>query len=196
MTGQGPATQPHSPEPSLERSGPATVIRTVGHGTLEASAFADLVAGAAVELVADVRRYPGSRRYPHFASAEMALWLDSSGLVYRWLPALGGRRRPSADSANVALRNPQFRAYADHMATGEFTAGVHELLEIAAERAVAVMYAETVWWRCHRRLLADHLVLVEGRTVEHLFPGGRLAPHPITPGARLAGDHVAYDTAP
>jgi uncharacterized protein (DUF488 family) len=180
--------------PPVSRSTRATVIRTVGHGTLTAPAFTDLVAGAGIELVVDVRRYPGSRRHPQFASAEMALWLDSSGLGYRWLPALGGRRRPSPDSVNVALRNPQFRAYGDHMATGEFAAGVRELLMIAAERAAVVMCSETVWWRCHRRLLADHLVLIEGRIVEHLFPDGRLTLHPVTPGARVAGAHVAYDT--
>jgi uncharacterized protein (DUF488 family) len=193
MTGHRPAPQPLRSEPSTERAEPAKAIRTVGHGTLEASAFADVVARAGAEQVVDVRRYPGSRRHPHFASAEMALWLDSSGLGYRWLPALGGRRRPSPDSLNVALRNPQFRAYGDHMATGEFAAGVRELLVIAAERAAVVMCSETVWWRCHRRLLADHLVLIEGRTVEHLFPDGHLVPHPVTPGAHVAGDHVAYD---
>jgi uncharacterized protein (DUF488 family) len=110
-------------------------IRTVGHGTLEASAFADLVAGAGVALVADVRRYPGSRRHPHFASADMVRWLDSSGLGYRWLPALGGRRRPSAGSVNVALRNPQFRAYGDHMATDEFAAGAGDVVVGVLERA-------------------------------------------------------------
>jgi uncharacterized protein (DUF488 family) len=174
--------------------GPTGVIRTVGHGTLEASAFTDLVTRAGIELVVDVRRYPGSRRHPHFASTEMAVWLESSGVGYRWLPALGGRRRPSPDSINVALRNPQFRAYGDHMASGEFMTGVDELLESTTGRSAAVMCSETVWWRCHRRLLADHLVLVRGFTVEHLFPDGRLAPHPVTPGARRAGDHVVYDT--
>jgi uncharacterized protein (DUF488 family) len=170
------------------------VVRTVGHGTLEASAFVDLVVRAGIELVVDVRRYPGSRRHPHFGSAEMAVWLESSGVGYRWLPALGGRRRPSPGSVNVALRNPQFRAYGDHMATDEFTTGVRELVGLAADRPTAVMCSETVWWRCHRRLLADHLVLVEGVTVEHLFPDGRLTPHPVTPGGRRAGGHVVYDT--
>jgi uncharacterized protein (DUF488 family) len=169
------------------------VIRTVGHGTLDASRFADLLGRTGVAVVVDVRRYPGSRRQPHLASEEMAAWLGASGLGYRWVPALGGRRRPSRNSPNVALRNPQFRAYGDHMATEEFSAGVRALLEMAADEPVAAMCSETVWWRCHRRLLADHLVLVEGLTVEHLFPDGRLTAHPVTVGARPAGDHVVYD---
>jgi uncharacterized protein (DUF488 family) len=187
-------TAPHGDRPAGGRH-PKGAIRTVGHGTLEASAFADVVVRAGIELIVDVRRYPGSRRHPHFASTEMAGWLESSGVGYRWLPALGGRRRPSPDSVNVALRNPQFRAYGDHMATDEFATGVRELTGAAADRSTAVMCSETVWWRCHRRLLADHLVLVDGLIVEHLFPDGRLSPHPVTPGGRLAGDHVVYDTA-
>jgi len=97
------------------------------------------------------------------------------------------------DSPNVALRNPQFRAYADHMTTAEFAAGVAELLGVAPDRSAAVMCSESVWWRCHRRLLADHLVLVEGLTVEHLMHDGRRTAHPVTPGARRSGPHVVYD---
>lgn len=168
-------------------------IRTVGHGTLEADGFSDLVRGAGLDVVVDVRRYPGSRRLPQFGSEAMQAWLAAGDVGYRWLVALGGRRTPEPDSPNVGLRNPQFRGYADHMATPEFAAGVAELVTLAAERPATVMCAESVWWRCHRRLLADHLVLVERIRVEHLFHDGRLTEHAPTPEARRQGDRVVYD---
>ena len=168
-------------------------MTTVGHGAATAEAFATLVHDAGVARVVDVRRYPGSRRHPHFAGAAMARWLPEDGVAYSWLPSLGGRRSPRPDSPNVALRNDQFRGYADHMAGEEFLAGVAELEALAAREPVAVMCAEAVWWRCHRRLLADHLVLVDGVAVEHLLPDGRRRAHPLTAGARRAGDHVVYD---
>jgi uncharacterized protein (DUF488 family) len=170
-------------------------IRTLGHGTLSSTAFTALARDVGIEVVVDIRRFPGSRRVPHFAGDAMATWLPTDGLDYRWLVELGGRRTPTKESANVALRNAQFRAYADHMASAEFASGVAELCRVAAERAVAVMCAESVWWRCHRRLLADHLVLIEAVTVEHVFHDGRLVAHPVTAEARADEDHVAYDLA-
>lgn len=169
------------------------VIRTLGHGTLPADEFARTVSDAGVEVVVDVRRYPGSRRYPHFAGHEMATWLPGHGLGYRGLPALGGRRTTVPGSPNVGLRNEQFRAYADHMASAEFADGVADLTALAADRPVAVMCAESVWWRCHRRLLADHLLLVAEVAVAHLFHDGRLVEHTPTPEARRAGTRVVYD---
>lgn len=170
-----------------------TPIRTVGHGTATADELAELLHGADIEEVVDVRRYPGSRRHPHFGTDAMAEWLPEHGLSYVHLPALGGRRRPDPDSPNRGLRNDQFRAYGDHMATTEFAGGIAELLERAEERSVAIMCAESVWWRCHRRLVADHLVLVVERPVEHLFHDGRLTAHEPTAEARRDGDHVVYD---
>ncbi len=168
-------------------------ILTVGHGALEAAELAGLLTEAGVEEVVDVRRYAGSRRHPQFASAAMAQWLPEHGIDYRWVPALGGRRRPDPGSPNVALRNEQFRAYADHMASAEFLGGVDELLAEAHAHSVAVMCAESVWWRCHRRLLADHLVLIDDTAVEHLFHDGRVQPHPPTPEARVAEGRLVYD---
>ena len=170
-------------------------LLTVGHGTLKAERFSQLVRDAGVDLVVDVRRFPGSRRSPHFGRGPMAAWLPARGAEYRWLPALGGRRSPSPASANTGLRNPQFRAYADHMSSEEFAAGVAELLRLQAGRVAAVMCSEAVWWRCHRRLLADHLVLIEELIVEHLFHDGRLVPHPLTPEARPAAGRVVYGEA-
>lgn len=168
-------------------------IRTVGHSTLGAEEFAALVGSMAVDVVVDVRAFPGSRRLPHFSEAELAAWLPDHGMAYRWLPVLGGRRRATAGSPNVGLRNAQFRAYADHMRSHEFLEGVAELDRVAVDRVVAVMCAEAVWWRCHRRLLADHLVMVAQRPVEHGFPDGRLVAHQPLPEARRVGDHLVYD---
>lgn len=169
-------------------------VTTVGHGTLPADAFAELLRRAGVEEVVDVRSFPGSRRNPQFGREAMAGWLPEAGIAYRWLPALGGRRRPVPGSPHVALRNESFRAYADHMETPLFRDGVTELEQLATARQVAVMCSESVWWRCHRRLLADHLVLVRDAAVSHLMHDGRRTAHPTTPGARLAPSGVRYDT--
>ncbi len=154
-----------------------------------------LLEAAGIETVVDVRRFPGSRRRPHFGREAMVAWLAAGGVDYRWMQGLGGRRRVRAESPNVALRNLQFRAYADHMSSSEFASAVAELLDVAGVSPSAVMCSESVWWRCHRRLLADHLVLVEGVDVAHVFHDGRIAAHPITPGARRVGGGVVYDAA-
>lgn len=167
-------------------------LRTLGHGTATQSALTDLLTGAGITLLVDVRRFPGSRRHPHVGQEQLARWLPAEGIDYRWMSELGGRRKAEAGSANSGLRNPQFRAYADHMASAEFRAAVQGLCTLAAAQSVAVMCSEAVWWRCHRRLLADHLVLVEDGHVEHLFHDGRLVEHPVTPGARRSGHHVVY----
>ena len=168
-------------------------ILTVGHGTLAAAAFAQLLQGEAVDLVIDVRRFPGSRRHPQFAGDAMSVWLPHLGTDYVWLPALGGRRRPTPGSPNVALRNPQFRAYADYMGSDEFAVAVKDLYAQQSKRAVALMCSESLWWRCHRRLVADHLVLVERLAVHHLFHDGRHMPHPVMAEARRINNRVVYD---
>jgi uncharacterized protein (DUF488 family) len=168
---------------------------TVGHGTLAAEGLVEVLRGAGVALVVDVRAFPGSRRHPQFAREEMARWLPDAGVAYRWEPRLGGRRRGRPDSANVALRHPAFRAYADHMAGPEFAAGLDDLLADAAARPTAAMCSESLWWRCHRRLVSDAAMLVRGAVVAHVLHDGRVVPHQVTEGARLAdgGDHVIYD---
>jgi uncharacterized protein (DUF488 family) len=168
-------------------------ILTVGHGTLDVERFAALLAEGGVSELVDIRRYPGSKRHPYFGSDAMASWLPAAGVSYRWAPALGGRRKGDPDSPNIGLRNEQFRAYADHMESTEFLAVVDELLEGAVDSATAVMCSESVWWRCHRRLLADHLMLLDEISVEHLFHDGRRQEHPPTPEARVDGDRLVYD---
>ena len=169
------------------------VVSTIGHGTLPAEAFSALLAEAGVGRVVDVRSYPGSRHNPQFGREEMERWLPAAGIDYRWLRALGGRRRPLPASRHIALRHDAFRAYADHMATPEFLDGVDELLTASAELPTAVMCSESVWWRCHRRLLADHLVLVRRVDVVHLMHDGRRTDHAPTAGVRAADGQVVYD---
>ena len=163
-------------------------MHTVGHCTLTEEAFVALVQGAGVSTVVDVRRYPGSRRNPQFGRDVMASWLGDGGFSYVWMPSLGGRRSVAAGSVNTGLRNEQFRAYADHMASPEFREGVDEVMGLPG--SVAVMCAETLWWRCHRRLLADYLVLVRGVEVLHLVPGSAPSAHVPTAGAAVDLDGV------
>jgi len=168
-------------------------LHTVGHGTLHEDAFGTLLREAGIAAVADVRSFPGSRHNPQFARAAMERWLPDCELDYGWLPALGGRRRPQAGSRHTALRNDGFRAYADHMETPEFVEGVDELLDGWDIDGTAVMCSESVWWRCHRRLLADHLVLIRGLDVVHLMHDGRQTPHAPTDGVRIDGERLVYD---
>jgi uncharacterized protein (DUF488 family) len=168
-------------------------LLTVGHGTLPADELAALLTDHGVALLVDVRSYPGSRRHPHFGRAEMAAWLPEAGVAYRWEGRLGGRRPVRADSVNVALRNAAFRGYADHMTTPEFRQALDEVLAEAATRPTAVMCSESLWWRCHRRLLSDAATLVGGAAVTHLMHDGRRVQHPLTDGVRRDGDHLVYD---
>jgi len=130
-------------------------ILTVGHSTHELSELVALLSGAAIEAIADVQRFPGSRRHPQFASASLAQTLPQAKIGCLHLSELGGRRAPRADSPNTAWRNDSFRGYADHLPSHEFTVGLSRLEAMAAANRTAIMCAEAVWWRCHRRLLAD-----------------------------------------
>jgi uncharacterized protein (DUF488 family) len=170
-----------------------TTVRTVGHGTLRAEEFASLLDGARVDRVVDVRSFPGSRHNPQFGREEMERWVPAAGIGYVWIRGLGGRRRPIAESKHVALRNDAFRAYADYMETPAFLAGIEDLLILATSESPTVMCSESLWWRCHRRLIADHLVLVRGIDVIHLMHDGRATPHLPTEGVRLAHGTLVYD---
>jgi uncharacterized protein (DUF488 family) len=171
-----------------------TSLLTVGHGTLSAEAFHALLREAGVRRIVDIRRFPGSRRHPHLNREALERSLSAAGIDYVWLGSLGGRRKASPTSPNVALRNDAFRGYADHMQTREFVDGVHELITLTQDgRLTAVLCSESLWWRCHRRLLADHLTLVSGVDVSHLLHDGRRTPHPPTDGVRRLGETVRYD---
>lgn len=166
---------------------------TIGHGTLPSEVFASLLDTAEVGRVVDVRSFPGSRRNPQFGREEMERWAPEAGLAYVWIRDLGGRRRPISASKHVALRNDAFRAYADYMETDLFLGAVEDLLTLTKSESSAIMCSESVWWRCHRRLLADHLVLVRGVDVIHLMHDGRVTRHALTAGVRLVDDTLVYD---
>jgi uncharacterized protein (DUF488 family) len=168
-------------------------LLTIGHGTHRADEFLALLRGAGITAVVDVRIAPGSRRHPHFGRDALAEWLPAAGLDYRWERRLAGFRKPAPDSPDVALRNESFRGYAGYMRTPPFRAALDELLAAAARTPTAVMCSESVWWRCHRRLVADSAVLLRAVPVGHVMPDGRLADHRPTAGARLTGGGLVYD---
>jgi hypothetical protein len=169
------------------------MLLTVGHGTHPQQRFVELLHDAGVKALVDVRTAPGSRRNPPFRRAELARWLPEAGIAYRWEPALGGFRRLPHESPDTALRNESFRAYAAHMRTPPFATAIAVLANGARMQPTAVMCSESVWWRCHRRLIADHSVLLDDLPVQHLMPDGRLAGHRLTDGVRVSGNVLIYD---
>ena len=168
------------------------VVYTLGHSTLSLADFCALLHAHGVAAIADVRRFPASRRHPHFAREALEKALADVGVAYVWLSGLGGRRRGRPDSPHVAWRVAAFRAYADHMETPEFASALTELLRLAETRATAIMCAEAVPWRCHRQLIADALV-ARGVEVRHIVGPRAPSVHRLTPFARLDGTRVIYD---
>jgi len=168
-------------------------LLTVGHGPQGRGPLGDRLTGAGVEVLIDVRRFPGSRNNPDVSRDALEEWLPALGIGYRWDERLGGRRRlpPGEPGEDGWWTVAQFAAYAAHTRTPEFTAALDEVLADAATATVAVMCSESVWWRCHRRLIADVAVLAHGVPVMHLMPGGRLTPHRPSEGAVL-DDGVVY----
>jgi uncharacterized protein (DUF488 family) len=168
----------------------ARVIHTVGHSTRAASVLLDLLRTHAIVCVVDVRRWPASRRFPHFAQAPLAAALGEAGIEYVWRQDLGGFREPEPDSPNAGWRTAAFRAYADFMLTPAFEAAAAELEGLAAERRIAVMCAEALPERCHRQLLADAFT-VRGWPVCHILDDGCVE-HQLPPFARPSGTRILY----
>jgi uncharacterized protein (DUF488 family) len=166
-------------------------IYTVGHSTHSADAFAALLKAHRIEQIADVRLIPKSARHPHFARERLDAFLASRDIGYRHFADLGGHRRPRADSVNTAWRVEAFRGYADYMATERFAHALDGLLTFSVTRRTAVMCAEAVWWQCHRRLLADAL-LVRGVPVLHILSAATPKPHELSEFARESGGGVIY----
>jgi uncharacterized protein (DUF488 family) len=167
-------------------------IRTIGHSSRPIETFVALLEEHGVESLVDVRRYPGSRKNPHFNRDALEASLGDAGIGYVHEVDLGGRRRVNADSRNTAWRNSGFRGYADWMASAEFRDALTRLIEGAAGRGTAIMCAESVPWRCHRNLIADALVLA-GIDVVHIIDAGQAGSHEVNESARLAeSGHVIY----
>ncbi len=165
-------------------------IHTIGHSTRAAEVFLALLAAHAIECVVDVRRWPASRRYPHFARAALAASLAAAGVAYVWRQDLGGYRTPAPDSPNTAWRVAAFRAYADFMLTPAFEGAMAELEPLAERRRSALLCAEAVPWRCHRQLLADAFT-VRGWRVRHILDDA-CAEHHLPPFARPSGTRILY----
>ena len=166
-------------------------IWTIGHSTRPLDAFLALLAENGIEAIADVRSHPGSRHCPQYGQAALRDALVENGVAYRWMPALGGRRRARADSPNTAWRNASFRGYADYMQTAAFDLGLAGLLDLARTRRTSLMCSEAVWWRCHRSMIADALK-ARGVRALHIMGPNCVAEHTWTAPARVVDGRLTY----
>jgi uncharacterized protein (DUF488 family) len=163
----------------------------VGHSNRPQPAFLDVLRAYRIELVADVRRFPGSRKHPQYQQPSLESSLQEAGIGYTWLPALGGRRRATADAPDNGWRHPAFRAYAAYTSGEEFAEGFAQLVTLAQGLRTAIMCAEILWWRCHRRIVADALVSV-GAPVVHIRDSKTSSVHALKPPARLVEGVLTY----
>jgi uncharacterized protein (DUF488 family) len=169
-------------------------IFTIGHSNRTGEDFLALLKELGIETVVDIRRYPGSRKFPHFNREALEGTLKANGINYLWFESLGGRRHgeKNSESKNTGLRSPAFRNYADYMGTEEFRGAIAKLLETAAASSTTIMCAEALYWRCHRKLVSDYLAL-HNVEVKHILEGGKLLDHKLTAGAVIAeGGDVIY----
>jgi len=169
-------------------------IFTIGHSNHPLADFLALLAESAIACVVDVRRLPGSRAFPQYDADALRESLAQTGIDYVHMAALGGRRGrslPAEDTRNAMWRNASFRRYADYALTPDFAEGLEQLEARAARQRCAVMCAEAVWWRCHRRIIADHLI-ARGWQVMHIMGSCKVVPATLTPGAHVAHDAVIY----
>jgi uncharacterized protein (DUF488 family) len=167
-------------------------VWTIGHGTRPIDEFLGILREAKVVTLVDVRSVPGSHRHPQFGKTELRESLTAAGIAYMHLPGLGGRREPRPDSPHTALREDAFRGYADHMSSPEFQREIGQLMAVATATSTAFMCAETPWWKCHRRMLADALTIA-GWEVTHLIEKGRSEPHRLWDLARVVDGGLVYD---
>ena len=166
-------------------------IYTIGHSTRSIDDFVALLRAHGIGQLADIRTIPRSRRHPQFERDALAAALSRHGIAYRHLPGLGGLRHARADSSNTGWRNDSFRGYADYMQTPGFSAALDELVEFAGTGTTAIMCAEAVWWRCHRSLVSDALV-VRGVDVLHVTSAAAPSPHRLNPMAHVENGHITY----
>ena len=169
----------------------AVTLWTVGHSNKRIEEFLDLLNSQQIQLLADVRRFPGSRRLPHFNQENLSASVAHDGIEYVHFPELGGRRRAMKNSPNTAWRNEAFRGYADFMMTDEFHAGIQRLLKLAREKRTAIMCAEALWWQCHRSMIADYLKAT-GHEIIHILSKTKTEVHPFTSAARIVNGKLSY----
>jgi uncharacterized protein (DUF488 family) len=170
----------------------SSTIWTIGHSTRSLDEFLALLHSFHITAVADIRNYPGSRRYPHFNKEALEISLPANDIQYFHLKDLGGRRKPVEGSINTAWRNTAFRGYADYMQTDEFKKAADVLQSIAQKQPTAFMCSEAVWWSCHRSLVADYLKW-KGWNVQHIMDVGKATEHPYTKPARIIEGRLRYD---
>lgn len=167
-------------------------VWTIGHSTHALRAFLDLLQARGIEAVADVRRFPGSRRHPQFGCEALSSSLDANGIAYHWFSGLGGRRRPGGlEAEGSAWRHPSFRAYAQHLRSEEFAQGLHALLHVAKACRTVIMCSELLWWRCHRRLIGD-VMLFCGWKVMHIMGPDKYSTHRLALPARVTPEGLSY----
>jgi uncharacterized protein (DUF488 family) len=171
--------------------GDSLEIFTIGHAALPIADFIELLRRSGIDLLVDIRRHPGSRHVPQFGEGLLRDEMQAAGIGYVHLDALGGRRKARPDSPNSAWRNASFRGYADYMETDEFRRGLRELEELARTHLVAIMCAESVWWRCHRSMVADAL-MADGWLVRHIMSDGSIRLHQFTAPARIVDGRLTY----
>jgi uncharacterized protein (DUF488 family) len=166
-------------------------VFTIGHSTRTAVQFLELLHAHGIDGIADVRRFPASRRHPQYSRDALSDLLVASGRRYLHIAELGGRRHGGKASRNTAWQNASFRAYADYMASEPFKNGIDTLLAFARVAPTAIMCAEAQWWRCHRQLISDALV-ARGIDVHHIMSPAAAPAHQLTPFARVEGEQVWY----
>jgi len=173
------------------RSEQNKTVWTIGHSTRTLDEFIAMLKSFQIELVADIRSFPGSRKYPQYNKEALEISLPQNNIRYLHLKNLGGRRKANPDSKNTAWRHVAFRGYADYMETEAFKGGIKELEAIASKERTAYMCSEAVWWRCHRSMVSDYLK-VNGWTVMHIMGIGKDGEHPYTSAARIVGNKLVY----
>jgi len=167
------------------------IIYTLGHSTHTLEEFMAMLKSFNIELLADIRSFPGSRKFPHFNKENLPASLAENNIEYIHLRNLGGRRKVNPESCNTGWRVAAFRGYADYMETESFKKAIQELEQIASQKRVAYMCAEAVWWRCHRSLVSDYLKN-EGWTVLHIMGVGKSTEHPYTAPAKIIDGKLDY----
>lgn len=167
------------------------IIYTIGHSTRSLEEFLVLLQSFDMKVLADIRRLPGSRKFPHFDQDELKKSLAENGIEYVYIEDLGGRRKPEANSKNTAWRNKSFQAYADYMESETFKNAAELLKKHALQNPTAMMCSEAVWWRCHRAMVSDYLK-AQGWTVLHIMSEAKATEHPYTSPANVHGNSVSY----
>lgn len=167
------------------------LIYTVGHSVHSLEYFIEILNSFKIEMLVDIRRFPGSKRYPWFNRENLEIHLRENSIGYAHLEELGGMRKVQPDSINSRWRNESFRGYADYMQTGEFVAAIEKLEDIAREKITTFMCSEAVWWNCHRAMVSDYLK-AKGWKVEHIMNVGKTEEHPYTSQARISDGKVFY----